>query len=97
MLSRNQIKTYVIADLANQFSRPVTDFNESDNLRTRWSFDEDSLRQWGEDLNDAPWFSGVIAPSEIIACQTIGSVIDLLFGAQGRPKQQPGAPSSGGS
>jgi hypothetical protein len=97
-LSRDQIKYHIFEDLAQRFERPPTDFKESDNLRKKWWFTDESLRQWGRRINESDWYTGEFTPLEMIACITIGrdpandptnrhpNVIDLVYNTQDRPR-----------
>jgi hypothetical protein len=91
LLSREEVKDHILQDLSERFNKEKKEFKDDDDLRDQWLFDDKSLREWGKKLNNAPWFCGSIKPSEIIVCQKIKDVIDLMFVAQGRQKSRPQA------
>jgi hypothetical protein len=89
-LSRSRVSNHVLHDLAQRLDLLAEDFNEEDELRKRWSFDERKLSEWGTTLNQEPWFAGIFSASEILACRTLQDVVDLVFETQDRAKDQRG-------
>jgi hypothetical protein len=79
-ISRDVVKTYIIGMLADDLGIPTSHFSESDNLRNDYLFDDQSLVMFGKKINNAQWHSVYVTPPEIANCQTVGDVIDLVFG-----------------
>jgi hypothetical protein len=77
-IPRDLVKTYIIGMLANDLGIPTSQFSEADNLRTDYLFDDQSLVMFGKKINQAQWHSVFVTPPEIVACQTIGDIIDLV-------------------
>ena len=77
-IQRALVKTHIIGMLANDFGIPTSQFKETDNLRTDYLFDDQSLVMFGKKINQAQWHSVFVTPPEIVACQTIGDIIDLV-------------------
>jgi hypothetical protein len=77
-IPRDLVKTYIIGMLANDLGIPTNKFNETDNLRTDYLFDDQSLVMFGKKINQAQWHNVFVTPPEIVACQTTGDIIDLV-------------------
>jgi hypothetical protein len=94
-MSRDTIKANLIAEMKLRFPARGGNFPESLKISALGFPDTESLREWGKSLNRAVWFHGWFAPSEFLACVTLGRVegsskpnlIDLMFNTQTRPPE----------
>ena len=83
-VSRITVKSIVIGLLADDLTLPISHFKEVDDLRKEYLFDDLSLVMLGKQINRAlikgGWPKVYVTPQEIVVCDTIKSVIDLVFG-----------------
>ena len=77
-IPRDVVKTYIIGMLADDLGIPTSQFSETDNLRSDYLFDDQSLVMFGKKINQAQWHDVFVTPPEIVACQTIADVINLV-------------------
>lgn len=90
-LSRDAIKANLIAEMKLRFPARGGNFPETLKISALGFANAESLREWGKSLNRKVWFQGWFAPSEFLACVTLGRVvppkpnlIDLMFNTQTR-------------
>lgn len=93
-MSRDAIKANLIAEMKLRFPARGGNFPESLKISALGFPNAESLREWGKSLNRKVWFHGWFAPSEFLACVTLGRVdppkpnlIDLMFNTQTRPSE----------
>jgi hypothetical protein len=94
-LSRAAVKANLIAEMTGRFPARHGNFPDGLKLSDLGFPSTESLREFGKVLNRLPWFHGWFAPSEFLACVTLGPVagsdkpnlIDLMFNAQTRPPE----------
>jgi len=94
-MPRDTIKANLIAEMKLRFPAREGKFPESLKISALGFPDTESLREWGKSLNRAVWFHGWFAPSEFLACMTLGRVegsskpdlIDMMFNTQTRPPE----------
>lgn len=79
-VTRPVVKAYIIGMLADDLGIPTSHFSEKDDLRGDYLFDDQSLVMFGKQINKAQWHNVYVTPPEIVACQTVGDIIDLVFG-----------------
>lgn len=78
-ISRENVAAFVIELLSDQFHLPASYFNEDDDLRKAWLFDDKSLVGLGKTINQSNWHDEYVTPLEMVECKTIKDVIDLLW------------------
>jgi hypothetical protein len=71
-MSRNQVKSNLIASLSQRFPQRNGNFPESLKIAALGFPTPASLRTFGMQLNNASWYPGWFTPSEFRACVTIG-------------------------
>src|ERR1700730_4553570 len=79
MTTRNDVANFVIHYFSDQFHLPPSYFKEKDDLRKNWLFDDKSLVALGKAINQAEWHSAYVTLLEMVACKTIGAIIDLVY------------------
>ena len=78
-VSRKDVANFVIGLLSDQFHLPPSYFQEDDDLRKTWLFDDKSLVALGKTINKSDWHDEYVTPLEMVKCKTIGKLIDLLW------------------
>jgi hypothetical protein len=78
-VSRHDVAAFVIGLLGDQFHLPASYFNEDDDLRKAWLFDDASLVGLGKTINESNWHDEFVTPLEMVKCVAIKDVIDLLW------------------
>ena len=78
-MTRDQVAQFVFAYFADHFHMPAGNFTEATDLRNDLIYDDQSLVGLGKDINKAQWNNVHVLPTEIVACNTIGDVIDLII------------------
>ena len=99
MLSRDEVKADLIAEMTVRFPGRHGNFPESLKISSLGFPSDESRREWGKQVNDSPWYTGWFTPSEFLACVTLGrdpqndptnknkNLIDLMYGTQNRPPE----------
>jgi hypothetical protein len=89
-LSKSQVRSHLVADMTVRFPARHGVFPDSLKIASLGFPMPESQREWGKQVNAAPWFTGWFTPSEFMACVTIGKVdekpnlIDLIYNTQTR-------------
>ncbi|SPP92806.1 protein of unknown function [Bradyrhizobium vignae] len=94
-LSKEAIRANLVADMTTRFPARHGNFPDKLKISALGFPSPESLREWGKALNRAPWFTGWFAPSEFLACVTVGpvpnsnqpNIVDLMFNTQTRPHE----------
>jgi len=91
-LSKAQVRSHLVADMTIRFPGRHGNFPDSLKIASLGFPSDESRREWGKKVNQAPWFTGWFTPSEFMACITLGKVdesddpnlIDLMYNTQTR-------------
>jgi hypothetical protein len=94
-LSKAAVRANLVADMTTRFPARHGNFPDKLKIAALGFPSAESLREWGKALNRANWFTGWFAPSEFLACVTIGpvpnskdpNIVDLMFNTQTRPPE----------